>query len=186
MRFLFLVLSLFFVTISCKLEPNTLTASPQKFDKEEYEAELKKGIENQEPLVQTNGPSSIPVSTVDTLEVVKQKKETFLEKSDTIPLKIVYGKAKIDTLKAPREKLIFVFNSDTAHKIKLKLTPSDSLANLRISQIIDSDGNSDGPFGQEIEYTVLKKGIHQVVVSESLMQGNPWGGKFSFEVQLGW
>lgn len=168
------------------MEPKTLTANPQKFDKKEYEVELKKGIENQKPLVQNKKSLSIPVSTVDTVKAVKPEMETFLEKSDTIPLKIVYGKAKIDSLKAPRQKIIFVFNSDTANKIKLKLTPIDSLANLRVSQIIDSDGNSDGPFGQEVDYTVLKKGIHKVVVSESLMQGEPWGGRFSLEVKLDW
>lgn len=168
------------------MKPKTQTVSLQKFDKKEYELELKKEIENQKPWIQNKESSSHDVPMVDTVKVGKQKTEIFLEKADTIPLKIVSGKAKVDTFKVSQQKMIFVFNSDTSHKIKLKLTPSNSLANLRISQIIDSDGNSDGPFGQEIDYTVIKKGMHKVVVSESLMQGEPWSGRFSFEVKLVW
>ena len=117
---------------------------------------------------------------------VSTKSIKFTETTDTIHLKITYGKAKMDTVKLPRQKLVFVLNSDTAKKIQLKITPQDTLANLRISQIFDSKGNSDGPFGREVVFPVAEKGEHFVIVSESQMQGDPWGGRFSLEAKLLW
>ncbi len=172
------------LTISCKLEPKTTIVKPQKFDKKEYGVQLKKERDS------LSHPKKINLKNTKTKtdSLKKSTSETiqFTEKTDTIRLKIVYGKAKIDTVKLPRQKLVFVVDSDTASKLKLKLTSQDSTSNVRISQIIDSKENSDGPFGREIDFPVKEKGIQKIIVSENQMQGNPWGGRFSLEVKLGW
>ena len=172
------------LTVSCKMEPKTTMVKPQKFDKKEYAVQLKK---ERDSLSQPKKINSTNAKTkTDTLKKSTSQPIQFTEKTDTIRLKIVYGKAKMDTVKLPRQKLVFVVDSDTASKLKLKLTSQDSTSNVRISQIIDSKGNSDGPFGKEIEFPVREKGIQKIIVSENQMQGDPWGGRITLDVKLGW
>lgn len=168
---------------SCNLEPATPVSRPQKFDQKKYEQTLKAERDSlaSNPRVSSDTIKPLPDSTQ-----VSTKSMKFTETTDTIHLKIAYGKAQIDTVKLPRQKLVFVLNSDTAKKIQLKITPQDTLANLRISQIFDPKGNSDGPFGREIVFPVTEKGEHAIIVSESQMQGDPWGGRFSVEAKLLW
>ncbi len=180
-----LVLLIFgILTVSCKMEPKTTIVKPQKFDKKEYAVQLKKERDNLNQPKKFNSKNA--KSKTDTLKTSTSQPIEFTEKTDTIRLKIVYGKAKMDTVKLPRQKLIFLIDSDTASKIKLKITAQDSAANVRISQIVDSKDNSDGPFGHEIEFPVREKGIQKIIVSENQMQGDPWGGRITLEVKLGW
>lgn len=175
MRFLILVFSLFLAIISCKMEPKTLTVKPKKFDKKEYQSQLK-------------SEDNSPKNKLDSLEIQDSKptNQNFEENSDTIRLTISKGLAKTDAVKKERQKIIFEFDSNTANRMRLKVIPTDSSANIRVSQIMDAENNSDGPFGREVEYRIQKKGKQKVVVSESLMQGEPWAGEFTFEVRLLW
>lgn len=186
MRFTYIGLVSFLLVISCKnLEPDTPIVSPKEFDKKAYAIDLKKQRED----LKKNSPQTQKeksISQSDSAQKASPKKLVFKEKTDTVHMKIVYGKAKMDTAKLPLQKMVFVFNSDTANKLKLKITPSDSSANLRIAQIIDSEGNSTGPFEKKIEIPIIKKGMQKVILSENPTQKNPWGGTFQFEVQLGW
>lgn len=169
------------VSISCNLKPETPVAKPQKFDAKLYADSLK--LERAKTVVKKD---SLVKPQSDSLNKKSVPVVAYNETTDTIHVKIVYGKAKIDTVKSPGQRLIFVLNADTANKLNLKITPKDSLANLRITQIQDSKGNSDGPFGKEIQFETKEKGVHQIHISENQMQGNPWGGRFTFEVKLGW
>jgi len=177
--YLFLILCAF-TFVSCKNESSTPVVKPQKFDKAAYADSLKN---ERKKSVSKIKKDSIPQK--DSI-ISKIQSSEFFNKTDTVLVKIHYGKAKIDTLKQPGQRMVFVFDSDTANKFNLKISTQDTLANLRISQIIDSKGNSDGPFGHEAEYKILEKGIHRIIVSESQMAGEPWGGRFTFEVKLGW
>ncbi|MGB6084184.1 hypothetical protein [Moheibacter sp.] len=181
MRFAFCMLMSVFFVFSCKSDSKTPIAQPVEFDKAAYAENLKKERDslNSEKVEVAAKPET------DSATAKKTNLE-FTETTDTILVKFIYGKAKIDTAKLPRQKMVFLLNSDTANKIWLKLSTQDSLANLRISQIIDSKGNSDGPFGRELEFPVVEKGMQTVIVSESQMQGDAWGGKFSLEAQLIW
>jgi hypothetical protein len=169
-----------FLLVSCHLKPDTPIAKPQEFDSKQYADSLK--FER----------SKHKVPKLDSTKLVKSDslknpmKKSYSETTDTIQLKIVSGKVKMDTVKNPRQRLVFVLNSDTANKLNIKLTPQDSIANIRISQVIDSKGNSDGPFGQEIQHPIVEKGTQYIIVSENQMQGEPWGGRFQFELKLGW
>ncbi len=180
MRCCLLLICCAFAVVSCKKEPDVPVVKPQEFDKIAYADSLKNEREKSNSKSKTDS-----ISAKDSITPATQSFE-LQDRTDTIHVKIVYGKAKIDTLKQPRQRMVFVLDSDTANKLTCKISTQDTLANLRISQIMDSKGNSDGPFGRELQYKVLEKGIHQIIVSESQMAGEPWGGRFTFEVKLGW
>lgn len=181
MRFAFCMLMSVFFVFSCKSDSKTPIAQPVEFDKAAYAENLKKERDSLNA-----GKVEMAAKPETDSATAKKTNLEFTETTDTILVKFIYGKAKIDTAKLPRQKMVFLLNSDTANKIWLKLSTQDSLANLRISQIIDSKGNSDGPFGRELEFPVVEKGMQTVIVSESQMQGDAWGGKFSLEAQLIW
>lgn len=190
MRFTILVFSIFML-ISCQSEPATPIVKPQKFNQKEYAENLIKGrdsLRKAGDFVPTKKPVVADKPEVKKDTVIKTTTPKALPEptADTIQLKITYGKAKSDTAKLARQKSVFVLNSDTANFLNLKITPADSLANLRITQIIAPSGSSDGPFGREIKYPLTEKGIYKVLVSESQMNGEPYAGKFSFEVKLSW
>jgi|SRR5690606_6590349 len=174
-----------FLIISCeKIESKTPLVKPTEFDQKTYAENLKK---QRDSLKTISSKKQTPKKTSSSDSTkVQPKKMVFKEKTDTVHVKIVYGKAKMDTVKLPLQKIVFVLDTDTANKLKIKITSKDSLANLRITQIIDSKGVSDGPFGKEIEFPIIQKGKHQILISENQMQGEPWGGRFTFEAQLGW
>jgi len=167
---------IFVWAVSCKNPPDTPIAKPQEFDIGTYKDSLKSSRRDL-----AKGDSIPPKS--DSASTVKKE---FVSGTDTIKVDIRNGKAVIDTLKSPGQKLVFVFDSDTSNRFLVKIDAKDSTANLRISQIIDAKGNADGPFGQELSYSVLEKGMHRAIISENQMAGDPWGGRFRFAIKLLW
>lgn len=170
--------------MGCHLEPKTPVVKPSKFDQEAYAKQIKFERDSIQNLKKNSGLSQKPI--VDSTKNLVKNKSQIKITTDTIQVKIQNGKAKIDTVKTAGQRFVFVLNSDTANKLLLKISTTDTLANLRINQIIDSKNNSDGPFGRELEYIIKEKGIQKVIVSESQMAGQPWAGAFSFEVKLKW
>lgn len=176
MRFqqIFLIFG-FLMMVGCKNFSETPIAKPQEFDTKKYADSLK----STQPVLEKN--DSILIST-DSMS----NSETHNFTIDTIKLMIQNGQVVMDTIKKPRQKLVFVFDSDTANRLSVKISSPDSLANLRINQIIDAKENADGPFGKELDYKIQEKGLHHVIVSENQMAGNPWGGRLKFELKLSW
>ena len=160
-------------------------AKPQKFDQKAYAVDLKK----QRDSLKSNAPkvrSKNDLAQIDSTKKQPPKKLKLSEQTDTLQLKITYGKVKMDTVKLPLQKMVFMLDSDTANKLKVKITPIDSTANIQIVEIIDSNGSTQGPFGKEIEIPIDQKGIQKIVVSESQFEADSWGGRFTIEVKLGW
>ncbi|SMC81103.1 hypothetical protein [Moheibacter sediminis] len=170
--------------MSCNLEPKTPVVKPSEFDQKAYAVQIK--IERDSIKNLYKDSKSVKKSVSDSTKTIVQNQPKFKITTDTIQVKIQNGKAKIDTAKTAGQRFVFVLNSDTANKLSLKITPKDTVANLRINQIIDSKNNSDGPFGRELEYAIKEKGIHKIIISESQMAGKPWAGAFTFEVKLKW
>lgn len=162
------------------MNSDTPKIKPTKFDKQAYHQQLLQARKPSQQKTKKNTQSTN--NQKDTIQKVSSIPITV----DTILTKFTYGKIKMDTAKTQRQKLVFLINTDTANKLDLKLSTTDTLANLRITQIIDSQGNSDGPFGRETLYEIKTKGIHKIIVSESQMNGEPWAGKFTFQAQLKW
>lgn len=60
----------------------------------------------------------------------------------------------------------------------------DSLANVRINQIFMPDGKADGPFGKELKRAIHQQGTYKLIISENMMQGEEWKGKFMLTVKV--
>ena len=65
-----------------------------------------------------------------------------------------------------------------------QLTSDDSTANVRINQIITPDGKADGPFGREWKFAIHQQGMYKLLISENLMQGDEWKGKFKLRITV--
>lgn len=190
MRLLSGILIFVFLFASCHKEPEIPISKPVQFDKKEYAKDLISERNNSKPeqTVRKTSKKSKQTEVVknENPKKITEQKEIVQPPADTVKLQITWAKAKSDTSKLARQRVVFEFDSSSATGMLLKVTPADSIANLRISQIIDPNGKSDGPFGREIDYPITEKGIYKVIVSESLMQGDPYSGKFEFDVKLLW
>ena len=62
-------------------------------------------------------------------------------------------------------------------------TPSDT-GNIRINQIIMPDGTMDGPFGKTYKDSLYIPGTYQLIIAESLMQGDTYGGGYDVEIEI--
>ena len=173
---------IFLVLTGCNLEPGTPVAEPVDFDKNAYAKQIRWERDSLAKL--KRNPEQQIKQKPDSSRILTRNLPPIKITTDTIPVKIRYGKAKIDTVKTKGQRMVFVFDSDTANKLSLKISTADTLSNLQISRIRDSQNNSVGPFGRETEYPIQEKGLHQVMVSEN--PNEPWQGAFTFEVKLGW
>ena len=119
--------------------------------------------------------SEAPRINYDSL-VVKNK--------DLLPFGPKVNKITVFAEKKEHEKFTLLFDVTTQTKAFVKITTENDLANLRLNQIILPDQQTDGPFGKETEFPLYQGGTYQLVFAESLMQGNPFQGKFKVEIEL--
>lgn len=121
-----------------------------------------------------------PISTVD--KIIPFSKDNT---RDT--LKITYAKAKQTVTKKPGQTNTFVFNSDTAKKVAIKLFAADTLANIRINHIKGPvDSIKGGPFGKTLIFDLPAKGNYNFSVSEKPTVKKPYQGEYQVELQLLW
>lgn len=105
-------------------------------------------------------------------------------KGGIVRLNVINGQGKTDIQKKKDQTIKLEFESKGYKNISAKLFSNDSLANIRFSQIILPNGNSDGPFGMSMNYRIYSDGIYRLLINENIMAGNPWGGVFEVEVSL--
>jgi len=102
-------------------------------------------------------------------------------------LKITYAKAKQTLIKKPHQTNTFVFNSDTAKKVAIKIWAQDTLANIRINHIKGPvDSIKGGPFGKTLIFDLPAKGNYNFSVSEKPTDNKPFAGEYHMELQLLW
>lgn len=106
--------------------------------------------------------------------------------ADSLPVKIdiVDDLGRIVIRKAPRQQVEVEFDSGTANLLDARITGVSDTANIRFNGIVMPGGASDGPFGRSMEYDLARKGMYRLLIGESLMQGDPWGGDFTLEIRL--
>lgn len=104
--------------------------------------------------------------------------------SGVVKLPLTEGTGKLTVRKAERQQVYVDFPAGGYKRLYAEIVPQNDTANLRISQIVLPDGAMDGPFGRSIEYDIPSDGTVRLVIGESLMQGDPWGGDFTVEVRL--
>jgi len=75
------------------------------------------------------------------------------------------------------------FLAEKGQKLNAILEP-DPQGNIRINQIVSPSGESDGPFGQILEYDINETGAWKLVIGGSLMQGDDYKGDFQVRIKL--
>lgn len=122
----------------------------------------------------------VPASTLD--KIVPLSKDNT---RDT--LTITYAKAKQKVIKLPGQTNTFVFNSDTAKKVAIKIWATDTLANIRINHIKGpADSIKGGPFGKTTVFELPAKGNYIFSISEKPTDKKPYQGEYNVELQLLW
>ena len=99
-------------------------------------------------------------------------------------LKLIHGKGEFEIEKEAKEQQTFSFRNDSSSSVFIQIIPQNKLGNIRINQLISPNNEKDGPFGQEINYDLTEKGLYQIRIGESLMQGDPFEGKYTLKLQL--
>ena len=101
-----------------------------------------------------------------------------------IRMNVVNGKGKV-AIQKKKDQIIYIeFESKGYKKITAQLFTTDSLANIRFSQITLPNGSMDGPFDRNLSYSIPSDGICKLSIHENMMAGDPWGGIMEVEVSL--
>ncbi len=92
------------------------------------------------------------------------------------------GSARIHKLE---DQIIYVeFTNEGYKTLNAHITPEDSKANLRFSQIILPDSRMNGPFGRDLNYDLNLDGNYKLLIHEDMMAGLPWSGNFTVTITL--
>ena len=128
-----------------------------------------------------NGDNDVP-----TQQMVADEEVNVLNLSDsgTINLKLVNGEGSAKIGKKENQTVYIEFINNGYKKVTAHLSSSDSLANIRFSQIFLPDKTMDGPFGRDIEYQLPTDGLYKLSVNENMMAGDPWSGIFNIYLKL--
>jgi len=81
-------------------------------------------------------------------------------------------------LNKPGDVAIYILTIVKNARLTGRIAVNKSPANIRFNQIIMPDGQSDGPFGQQFEYTLSQKGAYKIKIGQSLMAENAFVGDF--------
>lgn len=117
---------------------------------------------------------------------VSIKKDSIIAVTDSsvVYLPLTQGKGSIEIHKEASDRVHLEFDNPGYKKLYGLITTQDSIANIRFNQIIMPDSTMDGPFGREIKYDLTTNGTYSLILSESLMAGDPWEGDFHVEISL--
>lgn len=126
-----------------------------------------------------NENNNIVSEQIETVEKV-----TIPSDSGIIHLKLVDGKNSARIEKKENQTIYVEFVNEGYEKVIAHLSSSDSLANIRFSQIFLPDKTMDGPFGRDIKYQLPTDGLYKLSVNENMMAGDPWAGIFDIHLQL--
>ena len=70
------------------------------------------------------------------------------------------------------------------NKLMASLMPDDSTANIRISHIFLPNGNTDGPFGRNLQYKLTQKGVYKIYLGPNRMAGDPEDCDFLLRISV--
>ncbi len=119
--------------------------------------------------------------------VTKDQIVPFSKDNTRDTLEIVYAKSKQKLIKKAGQTNTFVFNSDTAKKVAIKIWAEDTLANIRINHIKGPvDSIKGGPFGKTLIFDLPAKGNYNFSISEKPTDKKPYQGEYNVELQLLW
>lgn len=81
-------------------------------------------------------------------------------------------------LDKPGDVVTYLLTVDKSTLLSGRLEVSKSPANIRFSQIVMPNGQSDGPFGRELDYKLPQKGVYKIKIAQNLMAENAFVGDF--------
>lgn len=107
--------------------------------------------------------------------------------ADSLPVKVPVadGCGRVRIGKQPGVPVVAEFDPGICDLLYAEIGGVGEEANIRFNQIVMPGGGTDGPFGRSIEYDLVRRGTYRLVIGESLMAGEPWGGEFMLELWLG-
>jgi hypothetical protein len=123
------------------------------------------------PKQSTHAPDTLERRTIG-MEEKTQKDSLVTLSANGKPL-IISG-----FLSKPGDVVTYSFKISKPTRLKGKITVDTRAANIRFNQIVSPKGQSAGPFGQDIEYTLTKTGTYKLLIGQSLMAENAYIGPF--------
>ena len=94
------------------------------------------------------------------------------------------GTIHFQRTKVAKERDTLSFDLPHAAWVEIELKTPSNTGNLRINQLIMPDGTTDGPYGREINDSLTKIGTYQIIIGESLMQGDPYAGDYFLKIEI--
>jgi hypothetical protein len=67
--------------------------------------------------------------------------------------------------------------------LNARIIPRNKELNVRFSQIVLPDGNSDGPFGLQIKYELRQMGLYKLIIGPNLMADGKRSGDFIIRLE---
>ncbi len=113
-----------------------------------------------------------------------QAETTSGEKSKSEQNNINNGIIQFQRTKVGKERDTISFNLPHAAYVVITLKTPSNTGNLRINQLIMPDGTMDGPYGRVIKDTLSQIGNYQIIVGESLMQGDTYAGDYNVKIKI--
>ncbi len=193
-RFLFLTITCCLAFISCE-QNATPTIYPTKKGVDPAYADLLNVKKVEEPEIELFPSTPKKKKIIRKIIKIKPKKPIqlvdkivpFSKDNTRDTLKITYAKANKKVTKKAGQTNTFVFNTDTAKKVAIKITAKDTLANLRINHIKGPvDSIKGGPFSKTLIYDLPAKGNYNFSVSENPTNKKPYEGEYTIDLQLLW
>ncbi len=68
--------------------------------------------------------------------------------------------------------------------VHIDLKTSSTTGNIRLNQLLMPNGQADGPFGKNFADSLTQVGTYRLIISESLMQENPYTGDYQVKIEL--
>jgi hypothetical protein len=135
----------------------------------------------------SSSPDTVTILQADPAPAIKDKVDstvqvdsiihlTFLPVSDSLT-----AKGRMDKDHSP---VICYLRITRGSKLTASIEPESRPANIRFNQLFLPDGNSDGPFGQTLEYKLPQKGMYKLYIGPSLMANDAYTGDFLLHVKV--
>ena len=109
------------------------------------------------------------------------------EKPEDIRVKFPVGSTQVTlngNIKGFGQNIPYVFEVSKGQKLTASVKPKTGEGNIRIGQIIDPSGKADGPFGDQMTYSLNASGDWKIVLSENMMSGDPWTGEYLLTIEI--
>lgn len=143
---------------------------------------------NNEPASQQVTPEGDTTVTLKDTIPAPMHADTLNQQMDTV-VQVKFGAdSSAITLEGHLNKkgdpLIYYVPVKKGNKISVQLTPEKPRDNIRISHIQMPDGNTDGPFGQSLDYKLKGPGLYKLYISPNRMAGDPAAVDFKIRIRI--